>query len=216
MKRFLPLLFTLFCGAPLWAHPHIFVDTGLAFRFDDKGQLAEIEVTWAYDEFYSLLITEDRGLDPDFDGILTEDEKAQLVGFDMNWTEGFNGDLVIVQNGTEIALSAPRQATARFEDGRIITTHVRTVQGTVAVGPPIEAKPYDPTYYTAYDVTLPVTIDGTSSCRKTLDMPDIDARLRELQGLLMSLDTQTTPEEEGLPDIGSLMATTVIVTCDMS
>ena len=216
MKRLLSFLLPLLCGTPLWAHPHIFVDTGLAFHFDEKGQLAEVEVTWAYDEFYSLLITEDRGLDPDFDGILTEEEQATLVGFDMNWAEGFNGDLVILQGGDEVALSGPQQATARFEEGRIITTHVRRVDETVVGDTAIEAKPYDTTYYTAYDVTLPVTVHGATTCRNKIEMPDIDARLQEMRGLLMSLDMDTTPDEAGLPDIGSLMATTVIVTCDMS
>ena len=216
MKNTLALMLSVILASPLAAHPHIFVDTGLDLRFDAEGRLTEVKVTWAYDEFYSLLITEDRGLDPDFDGVLTPAEQADLTGFDMQWTEGFNGDLVIVQAGVELALSGPLDATAVYQDGRITTTHVRRVDPNQKIGAPIEVKPYDATYYTAYDITLPVLLSGMDACRHSIEVPDIDARLREMRDLLNTLDMDTTPEEEGLPDIGGLLASTVKVTCDIS
>ena len=72
MKQFLSLMAAMAlvpCAAT--AHPHIFVDTALKVLVTDDGQLESIEVTWVYDEFYSLLIFEDLGLDADFDGELT-------------------------------------------------------------------------------------------------------------------------------------------------
>lgn len=213
MKHVLALTFSLMTAAPLAAHPHIFVDTGLDLQFDAKGQLSEVRITWAYDEFYSLLITEDRGLDPDFDGVLTEAETADLQGFDMQWSEGFNGDLVITQDGRILTLSAPMQATAVYENARITTTHVRQVVQDQTVGAPIEIKPYDPTYYSAYDVTLPVRIKGTTSCDKAFEVPDVQARMQEVSDQLAAMDEMS---DENTPDIGVLMATTVRVTCDMS
>ena len=47
-------------------------------------------------------------------------------------------------------------------------------------------------------------------------MPDIDAALQELQDVLASLDADASPEDEGLPDVGGMLASTVHVTCDMS
>lgn len=203
----------LLAGLPLNAHPHIFVDTGLDMLMDAEGRLIEVRVTWTYDELYSLLITEDRGLDDDLDGELTEAEQEQLVGFDMQWTEGFNGDLVILQGTDMLTLSGPQEATARFEDGRITTTHVRRVLGEQTVGEPLQVKPYDATYYTAYDITLPVRVTGAEGCVIQKEMPDVDARLREMRDLLNTLDTDETPSEAGLPDIGGLLATTVWVSC---
>ncbi len=213
MKHLLALLFCLFSVAPLGAHPHIFVDTGLDLRFDAQGRLTEVRIIWAYDEFYSLLITEDRGLDPDFDGVLTEAEKEDLIGFDMQWTEGFNGDLVIMQGDRILTLSGPMEATAVYEDARITTTHVRRVDVDQTIGLPIEVKPYDATYYTAYDITLPVRIEGADNCRKRVETPDIDARLMEVRDQLNALDSDMTAEEAGMPDIGILLASTVVVTC---
>ncbi|MFC6588068.1 DUF1007 family protein [Sulfitobacter pacificus] len=213
MRHVLAFAFTLLSAAPLAAHPHIFVDTGLDLQFDETGRLREVRVTWAYDEFYSLLITEDRGLDPDFDGVLTEAEQADLQGFDMQWTEGFNGDLVITQDGRNLTLSAPMQATAVYENARITTTHVRQVIQDQAAGAPIEIKPYDPTYYSAYDVTLPVRIEGNAACAKSFDVPDVQAQIQKLSDQLAAMDEMS---DENTPDIGILLATTVRVTCDLS
>lgn len=214
MKRALFLALSLLCAAPAGAHPHIFVDTGLDLRFDAEGRLTEVRIVWAYDEFYSLLITEDRGLDPDYDGVLTEAELADLQGFDMQWTPGFNGDLVISQGDRMLKLSGPMEPTAVYEDARITTTHVRRVEPVQTVGEPIEVRPYDRTYYTAYDITLPVRIEGAEACRKRIDVPDIQARLNEVSDQLAAMDTIMDDEET--PDVGILLASTVVVTCDMS
>ena len=216
MKRVLACLVSLLAASPLAAHPHIFVDTGLELRFDAEGRLSEVKVTWVYDELYSLLITEEYELDPEFDGVLTPAEIAVLQGFDMNWTEGFNGDLVVLDGTRDIALSGPMAATADFADGRIITTHVRQIMEEVSPGAALDVKPYDKTYYTAYDITLPVTIAGSEACQSSIAVPDLDARLRELSAVLMSLDANVMPGDEALPDVGGLLASTVHVTCDMS
>ncbi|APE44928.1 polyphosphate kinase [Sulfitobacter alexandrii] len=216
MKRLLALVLLCLSATRAIAHPHIFADTGLAFHFDAEGRLAQVEVTWAYDEFYSLLVTEDMELDQDFDGKLTEAEQARLTGFDMQWIEGFNGDLEIVQGDTDLRLSGPRDYSAVLRDGRIITTHFRDVEGASAENPAYEAKPYDRTYYTAYDVTLPVTVSGREGCRSRVRMPDLTKGLMAVRDQLAELDADTNPDEAGLPNIGEDLASIVIVTCGES
>ncbi|NNE53902.1 MAG: DUF1007 family protein [Sulfitobacter sp.] len=216
MRKTLACLFGLLFAAPLGAHPHVFIDTGLELSFDSAGQLESVRVTWVYDEFYSLLITEDMGLDPDYDGILTEAEQAELTGFDMQWVEGFNGDLEIFQKGDLLDLSGPQKISASYQDGRITTVHTRQVMSPTVVGQPLELMPYDLSYYTAYDVTLPVVLKGQAACRHRLEVPDLNEGLIELRAKLQMLDAEMTPEEEGLPNIGAELATRVIVTCPVS
>lgn len=210
------LIALVLCAGSAGAHPHIFVDTGLDLRFDAEGHLTEVRVTWSYDEFYSLLITEDRGLDPDFDGVLTPAELADLTGFDMQWTEGFNGDLVILQGEQALALSGPMHATATYVDGRITTTHVRSIEPGQASGAEIQVKPYDVTYYTAYDITLPVRIEGTQACTQSIEVPDIEAGLLELREELSALDMLFQNADAPQPEIGLALTSTVHVTCDIS
>lgn len=106
MNKTLTLCLTLL-AAPLGAHPHIFVNTGLSFVVDDQNRLTHVQVTWAYDELYSLLLTEDLGVDSDYDGVLTAADTALLTGFDMQWIEGFNGDLVGTQGAFHFLCHSP-------------------------------------------------------------------------------------------------------------
>ncbi|MGR3461685.1 MAG: DUF1007 family protein [Roseovarius sp.] len=59
-------------------HPHVFADVALRFESDARGRLTGVEVTWRYDDFFSLLILSDMGLDPDGDGQLSDAELARL------------------------------------------------------------------------------------------------------------------------------------------
>jgi ABC-type uncharacterized transport system substrate-binding protein len=212
MRNLLAFLLTLATAPPLAAHPHIFVDTGFELVLDETGNLTAIRVTWAYDDFYSLLITEDYGLDADGDGVLTAAENEQLTGFDMQWIDGFAGDTEMVLDGAPVALSAPEEATAKLEDGRITTTHLRRLDPVVPPGKMAELMAYDPTYYTAYELTRPVTVTG-GACHVRLKAPEVGGDLLDLQKQVAELDTETDPEDAGLPNIGKRLASRVIVTC---
>ena len=66
MKSLSCLMLALVLCLPLGnarAHPHVFVDVGLRFEADGRGNLTGVEVTWRYDDFFSLLILSDMGLD---------------------------------------------------------------------------------------------------------------------------------------------------------
>ena len=205
-KSVFALVMALGPAAPLGAHPHIFIDTGLDLHFDAAGVLQQVKVTWIYDPLYSLLVTEDMGLDPDFDGVLTPAEVDQLTGFDMQWVEGFNGDLEIRQGDALLELSGPQDYTASFAEGRITTTHVRQVTAGDAQGQPYFAKPYDPTFYTAYDVTLPVEVAGPPGCRARVEMPDLTEGLSAMRAQREALDPDFEPSDAGLPIIGGQRA----------
>ena len=209
-------LFALFMmlAHPAGAHPHIFVDTGVEVFTDDQGRMTHIKVTWAYDAFYSLLITEDYGLDPDGDAVLTADEKAKLNGFDMAWVEGFNGDLSVVLAGQDVALSGPRDFTTDMSEGRLVTTHIRDVATAPDLaGAALVIKPYDPTYYTAYDVTYPVTVSGGALCEVRKEEPQMDDQMSALQAALAGIGVDTDPADAGLPNAGGVFATQIEVIC---
>lgn len=212
MKKSMALCLIL-CAAPLGAHPHIFVNTGLMFLVNAENRLTHVQVTWEYDELYSLLVTEDMGVDDDYDGILTPEDTALLTGFDMQWIEGFNGDLVGALNGMPLVLSQPSAPTARLRDGKITTTHLRAVEGAPQVTGPLNFLPYDGTYYTAYEVGLPVGVQGGASCDVTLSAPDIEGALAMTKVELGALPMDFDMEAAGLGDIGRRFATDVEVTC---
>ena len=194
-------------------HPHVFIDTGIKVILDDQNRLTQITVTWVYDDLYSLLIAEDYKIDSDGDGALTDAETAFLSGFDAQWVDGFNGDLVATLDGMPLKLSGPKKAYATMRDGRIVSFHTRDVTGTPKIDGLLSLKPYDPTYYTAYDVSLALEVEGSTDCTVTKFEPDLTEEMENLALKLQAVPAQADPEDMGLPDIGARFATDVQVTC---
>ncbi len=195
------------------AHPHVYIDTGLEFLVDDTGQLTHVRVTWVYDEFYSLLVLEDMKLDQDGDGHLSEQEQQVLAGFDAQWVDGYNGDLVVLAQDAPVSLSGPLEPQATTEDGRIVTTHLRAVEGGAVPATALLAKAFDETYYTAYEIKRPVFVSGTESCQIDRLDPDIDGQLAQMQAFLKTLDANYDLEENDIPLVGENFATEIRVSC---
>ena len=187
------------------AHPHVFVATGLRL-VAEEGRITGIEVAWQYDELYSLLVLEDMNLDQDYDGVLSEGELARLDGFDMNWIEGFEGDLYLEQGGAPLELGPPEPRGTAFEEGRIVTRHFRAVEAEAG---PVVVRAYDPTFYTAYDLGL--GIDVPEGCSVSVRKVDFDATKRALLAELAEIPEDGTVP---FPEVGAKFADTVEVTCD--
>lgn len=209
MKHIAPLFAAaLLAPQDAGSHPHIFVDTALKVIVSDAGQLEAIEITWAYDEFYSLLIFEDRGLDSDYDGALTAEELAKLQGFDMAWTEGFEGDTYLTRDGAGLEMGAPVHLATVVADGRITTRHRRAlVQPQAADG--VVIKAYDPGYYTAYTMTGGLEVSG--GCQGSITPPDLDAAYTKVEELLYAMPADQA--EEAYPEVGEAFADTVRLSC---
>lgn len=209
MKHIAPLFAAaLLAPQDAGSHPHIFVDTALKVIVSDAGQLEAVEITWAYDEFYSLLVFEDRGLDSDYDGALTSEELAQLKGFDMAWTEGFQGDTYLTRDGEALVLGAPEHLATEVADGRITTRHRRAlVQPQPADG--VVIKAFDPGYYTAYTMTGGLEVSG--GCQASVTPPDLDAAYTKVEELLYAMPAAQA--EEAYPEVGEAFADTVRLSC---
>lgn len=193
--------------SPAAAHPHVFVDVALSFQDDGAGNLTGVEVTWSYDDFFSLLIFADMGLDPDGDGQLTEAELKRLKGFDLvEWPEGFEGDLYIHAGGEKIALDHPQPTDIRIEAGRIVASHTRGFGPVPADG--LRVEPYDPTYYVDYTLAGPVFLPA--GCAYTIREPDLDESQRAFRDMLAQLSAE---EEYTGVEVGNLFSDTMVISC---
>lgn len=192
---------------PAHAHPHIFIETGLFVDVDDTGEARAVEVTWSYDELYSLLIFEEYEVDGDYDGVLRPEEIKVLEGFDMNWVETFEGDLYVTRADVPVPLGPPEPVETRVENGKIVTVH-RRLLGVPADGLVLQA--YDPGFYSAYELTRGVTTSG--SCAAFIDPADIDAATTALEELMFA--TPQSQIDAEFPRVGESFADTVILTCD--
>ena len=188
-------------------HPHVFVDVGLRFESDGKGNLTGVEVTWRYDDFFSLLILSDMGLDADGDGALTDAERARLKGFDLEeWPEGFEGDLYIHRGAEKIALDHPVPTGVALTEGRIVATHRRSFGPVPADG--VRVEPYDPTYYVEYTLAGPV--DLPQGCTHSIREPDLDESQRAFREMIAELSAEE--QFDGI-EVGNIFSDMMVISC---
>lgn len=196
------------------AHPHIFIDTRLEIVFDPKGRAEAVRVTWVYDDFFSLLMIEDRGLDANHDGKLTPEEEAALVGFDMAWDDDYEGDLFLLLKEERLALGRPTDFTASYDGAQITSTHLRRLETPVAPGnDPLILQVYDPGYYTAYTIEgQPILTGAHAGCMAQVYEPDRAAANAQLEAMLRELAAEDSIEMD-FPAIGAAYADEVRVIC---
>ena len=200
------LLALLLATPAAQAHPHVFVKTGLQLVADDSGQLVGVEVSWTYDDFYSLLLLEDMGLDNDGDGVLTPSELGRLDGFDLNWIEGFQGDLYLTVDDTPVTLGPPEGRGTDVVQGQIVTRHFRAFAPQSG---PVILQAYDPTFYTAYDLDGGVKVpDG---CTLKIQPADLDRAYTLVEEALYA--NPAMPDDE-YPEVGDAFADIVEVACN--
>lgn len=201
----------LSAGAAL-AHPHIFVDAEVEVVFNEEGRAKGLRITWTYDDLISLTLLSERGMDEDFDGVLTEEELAALNGFDMNWQPGFLGDTYALINGNELILSGPSDWTVAYADARLTSSHYRAFEFAIDMADgPLIVQAYDPGYYTAYTVKAG-RVSGRDDCTVDLFEPDREAADKILEDALAEY-SGTDGAEAAFPAVGSAYAEEARVTC---
>jgi len=209
--RWLAVLLAL--AGPAAAHPHIFIDTGLEVIFDDQGRVAAIRVAWVYDDFYSLTMIQDMQLDADYDGKLTAEEEAKLSGFDMNWDADYEGDLFVLDGEVPVKMGRPRDWTAHYQDGRIISTHLRALEVPVKLGAePLVIQVYDPGFYTAYTILGTPVLTEATGCTVEVFEPDLTEADKQLQAMLQEYTADQSLEQD-FPAVGAAYAEEARVTC---
>jgi ABC-type uncharacterized transport system substrate-binding protein len=196
------------------AHPHIWIEARIEVILDEADRAVALRIGWTYDEFYSLSLIADRGLDPDWDGVLTPAEQAALDGFDMNWDPDFPGDTYALAGDAALALSRPEETGATW-DGKVLTsTHLRRFAEPVEIGAgPLLVQAYDPGFYTAYSIAAdPVLTGGSGACSAEVWVPDRDAADEALLAALAEFSADVDLEAE-FPAIGKEYAEEVRISC---
>lgn len=196
---------------PALAHPHVFVDSRLELVMDGP-RLTAVRMTWTYDEFFSLMLTQDLGLDPEADGALTPTELVTLEQAVGDWPPDFTGDLVVKAGGEEVAL-APRADHAVAVDGtRIVETHTRPLAEPLDATAGVSVENFDPYFYVAYEVLDPVLPPG-SPCEATLLQADPVAGQAIVDQMFGALDIAGAGPDVQLPPVGFAFADRVELSC---
>ena len=200
-------------GVPAMAHPHIFIDAGLEVIFDDQGRATALRISWIYDDLTSLGIVSDRGMDEDFDGVLTAEELTAIAGFDMKWDAGFAGDSYALLNTLPLTLTGPEDWTASYKDAKLTSTHLRKFAEPVQItDKPLVVQLYDPTYYVGYTVVAETTLTNGDTCTAQTITPNLDAADIIFQAALAQIPIGGNVESE-YPAVGAAYADEVRISC---
>lgn len=192
------------------AHPHVFVDSHIHFHVDENGHLGRVDVLWRHDEFFSMLLLTEMGLDPvappDAEGL------AALAALVPDWLEDYGGGGVLEGPQGDLPLGAPVGIAADFTEGRIEMRFSRPLDPPldVAAAGPITVWLYDPLAFTAY-IVEGVTADAPTRCRARFDAFDADALSAEMAEMLAALGREEVVDE---PGVGRLLADRVWLRCD--
>lgn len=194
------------------AHPHIFVEASVRVVFDDNGQVA-VHLDWQYDEFFSLLVTSDLGIDMDGDLVLTPQEQDLLDEQITAWPPEFDGDLEVAQLAAPLPLGEKFAHSMTYQDGIFIERHARPIAAEIAADAPLVVRVYDPTFYTAYDLTGPVTVEGRDDCTIDIIRADLDAAYALAESLMDGVSFEDQGPDDYFPGIGDAFADTIEITC---
>lgn len=211
--RTIACLVAILAAQPALAHPHVFIDATIEVIFDAQGRAEALRIGWTYDDLFSMMIVEDRALDPDYDGVLADDAVAQLAGFDMQWDPDFPGDTYPLLDGQPLALGRPEGWTASHDGTRITSTHVRRFETPITIGAtPLIVQVYDPSFYTSYVIVGTPVLTGGEGCTVQVFEPDRAAADEILMAAVAEMAGSADMEGE-FPAVGAAYAEEARVTC---
>lgn len=191
------------------AHPHVFIDGGVDFVFNDAGEVTGLRVTWIYDHLSSLVMLEDLAIDGA--APLSPESRAALAAYQTEWHPDFEGDSYLYRDAARVPLSGPVAPDASVEGYRVTITFERRLEAPIPPGPELEVRVYDPTYYTAYQITeAPALAAAPAGCGARVASYQPTASLAAMQQSLLSIPADADPAE----NIGALFAERVYLRCD--
>lgn len=212
MRLTLPLIAALSVPMTATSHPHVFVEAQVTVVFDEDGGVG-IKLDWFYDDFFSLLVTTDLGIDLDGDLVLTSAEQDLLDTQITAWPPDYAGDLEVSQGGEVLALAPKQNHEMRYVEGLFHEAHFRPIPALANSDAPVQVRVYDPTFYTAYELRGPVLIEGRDDCEVEVITADIDAAYALAASFLDGQQAGDVGPDDYFPEIGDAFADTIVVTC---
>ena len=195
------------------AHPHVFVDGGVDFLFDDQGALTALAVTWKYDLFETLYVLSALGILPETDGTLRPEDRAKLIRNESAWPDEFEGAAHLKVGGQSQQLSRPKSMKVELDGDRLVLRFLRDLIKPVRLeGRGAEVAFYEATYYYAFAVTeQPKMVQAQGDCSIGVLPFEASTQLAALQVTLSALGREEVPEDT---DVGAMFADRVVLDCE--
>jgi ABC-type uncharacterized transport system substrate-binding protein len=192
------------------AHPHVFIDAGVDFLFDDEGRLSHLRVTWLYDHLWTLILLEDLGIAEAPDGTIAPEDANAVARDQSQWIDGYEGDATLLHDGRAVGLSRPIEPQADYREGQVEIRFLRALEAPIRPEAGTVVKLYDPTYFVAYFVAYEPGLEfAPEGCTAEVVPFEPTGPLVALQQSLFDIPPDEDPEEP----VGHLFADRVYVSC---
>lgn len=192
------------------AHPHIFIDVEVTVIYEGATPVG-VQLDWTYDEYFSLLLTTDLGIDLDGDMVLTDAEAETLNASVAEWPADYTGDLEVSQNDQIVQLGERHSHSVTLEDGLVHETHIRPLPDVSDA--PLTIRAYDPFYYVDYQLAGPVRVIGSDNCTVEVTPPNLNDAYSLVDELLYGRPASDVGPDEAFPEVGREFADTIVVQC---
>ena len=215
MKRPLGLLISMTLGvglgAPVEAHPHVFIDGGVDFVMSGPETLDALSVTWLYDDFETLYDLSSRGIEPQPDGSLLEADRETIRAAYSDWPDDFDGSAHLSINGQVIEMAWPSDLAVDLVDGSLQLTFLRKLEEPVDLaGKAVEVAFYESTYFFAFKITDQPVFEGSEACEATVVPYRPGEQSDELRQNLAMLSREESPD---IANVGQLFADRIFLEC---
>lgn len=135
-------------GSPALAHPHVFADGHVFLEASSTRELLGVKNEWTFDApFSSFAVT---GLDKNHDGKLDAAELKPLAATSMGSLKEYHFFTWVTSKNAQMELGPPRDATYRFEHGRLTLTFTMPLKTPVPIDDDLKVEVFDPEYFVAY------------------------------------------------------------------
>ena len=196
------------------AHPHGWIDLGVAVQFDDQGRVVALAQRWRMDPFYSLVMMEELAAE---EGANSMEERLDRLGLEIRdnlAAQQYFTELTHGQRPLEVA--EVENYSIRRQEGRLVFSFLLPLVTPLAPGTtPLRYRVFDPSYYIEVvheaDDEVPranaLTLRGAAEgCDAHIIKADPDPA-KVAQAAELDID------ESGEPGLGRFFAETGEVTC---
>lgn len=193
-------------GAPVSAHPHVWVTMQSELVYGPDGAVTGIKQAWSFDDMYSTYAIQ--GLEAKSKGAFTREELAPLAAENVTSLKEFEYFTFGKFDGKKITFADPVDYWAEYKDSVLILHFTLPVKAPVKAQA-IELEIYDPTYFVDFGFakTKPLVLkNAPANCQLSVKKPtdeQADARIQNLGEAAFSGDT----------NYGSMFANKVWVKC---
>jgi ABC-type uncharacterized transport system substrate-binding protein len=171
LRIMLIALTVLAFGAPVRAHPHVWVTMHTELLYAPDGSITGVRHHWAFDDMFSAFATQ--GLDAKEKGKFTREELAPLAKVNVESLKEYDYFTYATADGKKAELTEPAPGYWLDFNDSILTLNFTLPFKTPVKAKELRVEVYDPTIFVDFEWAKkePVQLVGAPHCKADVVLP---------------------------------------------